>query len=321
MSVAAVCGLPRIVRIRGDRITGGREESVKRRRQRRFLPVLAGACIVLFLAGCGDNESVHTGTEAQGAQIQESETQTEPETESKSDKSMPEKADGTREAGETDTMAVPTEGAADAAEDVTKPTGAAESMGATEDTEGTQPQSGPWNKDSREQVEIDEETRRELTEELLEEENMDTSVMEEGRSTTGCSFDIPEGFAESEEVANLYVRKRYPIDASTIYYAVMEEDIALQLLTKEAFAEQMEADLQAAYHEETKVVVDSFEHVEVSGYPAFRILCHYTVGGVEITQLQYAINADRSYMITYSQTSDYDYMELYEASAATIEVK
>ena len=39
-----------------------------------------------------------------------------------------------------------------------------------------------------------------------------------------------------------------------------------------------------------------------------------------MTQLEYAINADRSYMVIYSQTGDYDYMEAYEASAATIQV-
>ena len=38
---------------------------------------------------------------------------------------------------------------------------------------------------SRAQLEIDEETRRELTEQLLEEEKLDTSVMESGRATKG----------------------------------------------------------------------------------------------------------------------------------------
>lgn len=244
---------------------------------------------MLLLAGCGEDESVHTGADTQEIQMQ---TAAAEETSG----NVPEKME---EAAETDAAAEP---AGETAEEDTR-------------------QSGPWNKEAREQIEIDEETRRELTEELLEEENMDTSVMEDRRSTTGCSFDIPEGFAESEEVNNLYVRKRYPIDASTIYYAEMEEDIALQLLTEEAFAEQMAADLLEAYDEDVKIIIDSFEHIKISGYPAFRILCHYTVGGVEITQLHYAINADKSYMITYSQTSDYDYMELYEASAATIEVK
>ena len=256
---------------------------MKRGKQRHFPLFLAGACTVLLLTGCGEKELVHTGTDTKNEEAAETEQEKALEV---------------------------TEQTAGEAE-------AAEGKSAKEALQ----QSGPWNKESRERVEIEEETRRELTEELLEEENMDTSVMEDGRSTTGCSFDIPEGFAESEEVANLYVRKRYPIDASTIYYAVMEEDIALQLLTEEAFAEQMEADLLTAYNEDVDVSVDSFEHIEISGYPAFRILCHYTVSGVEITQLQYAINADRSYMVTYSQTSDYDYMELYEASADTIEVK
>lgn len=173
---------------------------------------------------------------------------------------------------------------------------------------------------SEDQMEIDEETQKELTEELLEEEQMDTSVMEQERSTQGCTFDIPEGFEESEDVDNMYVTKRYPIDASTIYYTVMEGDISLQLLTEESFVEQMEEELLKTYDQEIEIVVDSFEHTEISGYPAFRILCHYKVGEVEITQLEYAINADKSYMVIYSQTSDYDYMDAYEASAATIQV-
>ncbi len=283
---------------------------MKSRKRRRFLPLLVGACMVLLLAGCGEDESVHTGADAQlGSEAAGGAAETDG---SASQEAAEENGDASQGATGTAGEA----GAVTEPEEAQQPVGA-EGMPAEEAAQ----QAGPWNQDAEDRIEIDEETRRELTEELLAEENKDTSVMKDGRSTTGCSFDIPEGFAESEEVANLYVRKRYPIDASTIYYAVMEEDIALQLLTKETFAEQMAADLQAAYGEDVEVVVDTFEAVEISGYPAFRILCHYSVGGVEITQLQYAINADRSYMITYSQTSDYDYMELYEASAATIEVK
>lgn len=251
---------------------------MKSRKAKRFSLLLAGACTVMLLTGCGEDDAVHTGADAQ---IEETVSDTVQET----DENVPEET--------------------------------AEAAGAVS---GIQ-QSGPWDTDSRDQMEIDEKTRRELTQELLEEGSMDISVMEEGSATTGCSFEIPEGFAESEEVANLYVRKRYPIDASTIYYTVMDEDISMQLLTEEAFQEQMKENLQQTYNEEVDVFIDSFEKVEISGYPALRILCHYTVDGVELTQLQYAINADRSYMIIYSQTKDYDYMDLYEASAATIEVK
>lgn len=174
---------------------------------------------------------------------------------------------------------------------------------------------------SRAQMEIDEETRNELTAELLEENELDTSVMEPGRSTRGCTFDLPEGFAESEDMAGMYVTDRYPLDASTIYYTAMEQDKSLQLMTEETFKEQTQESLKQAYEEDITVNIDSFESTKIDGYPAFRILCHYRVGGIQLTQLQYAINADKSYMIIYSQTSDYDRMEEYEASAATIHVQ
>lgn len=171
------------------------------------------------------------------------------------------------------------------------------------------------------QMEIDEETRQELTAELLEENNMDTSVMEPKRTTKGCTFDLPEGFEESEEMADVYVTGRYPIDASSIYYTAMDQDTSLQLMTQETFTEQTQESLRQTYEEDIEVSVDSFESIKIDGYPAFRILCHYQVENIQITQLQYAINADKSYMIIYSQTSDYDRMEEYEASAATIHVK
>ena len=174
---------------------------------------------------------------------------------------------------------------------------------------------------ARAQMEIDEETRQELTAQLLEENNMDTSVMESRRTTKGCTFDLPEEFEESEEMAGMYVTGRYPIDASTICYTVMEQDTSLQLMTQETFKEQTQESLRQTYEEEIAINVDSFESIKIDGYPAFRILCHYQVEDIQITQLAYIINADKSYMVIYSQTSDYDRMEEYEASAATIHVE
>ena len=170
-------------------------------------------------------------------------------------------------------------------------------------------------------IEMDDETRQQLTEELLEENELDTSVTESTRSTNGCTFDLPEGFEESQDVDNLYVTARYPLDASMIYYEVMDGDTSLQLMTEELFKEDAEDNLRQAYGDDISLNIDSFESVKVSGHPAFRILCHYETGDIKITQLQYLVNADKTYAVTYSQTSDYDWMEAFEASAATIRVK
>ncbi len=167
-------------------------------------------------------------------------------------------------------------------------------------------------------MEMDETLRNQLTEEMLQENEMDTSIVESAPVTKGCSFTLPADFSESEDIEGMYVTKRYPIDASTIYYVALGRDVALQLMTEETFKAQAEENFRKEYGEDIEVNIDSFERIQIDGCPAFRILCHYQVGDTKMSQLEYAINADKSYVITYSQTDDYDRMEEYEASAETI---
>lgn len=170
-------------------------------------------------------------------------------------------------------------------------------------------------------IEIDEATRAELTTQLLLENELDTSIIEEDGTTDRCTFALPEDFMAVEDIPGMYVTKRYPIDASTIYYAEMDKDISMQLMTEETYVEQMESNFKNHYDIDVDVNLESFEKIKISGHPAFRILCSYTVDGIEITQLAYVINADKSYVITYSQTEEYYRMDEFEASAATIELE
>lgn len=237
----------------------------------------------LLLAGCGE-EAVHTNAQTQNAEESAESTDTN--------------AKESTESADTD--------AAEAAD-----TNAEESAEIQAVVEGG----------FMAPVEMDETLRTELTEEMLEENEMDTSVVESAPVTKGCSFSLPEAFAESEDIEGMYVTKRYPIDASTIYYVALGRDVALQLMTEETFKAQAEENFEKAYGEKIEVTIDSFERIKIDGCPAFRILCHYQVGDTEMTQLEYAINADKSYVITYSQTGDYDRMEEYEASAETIHLQ
>lgn len=235
-----------------------------------------------ILAACGDGEAVHTNADMPAAEAALSE-----------------------EAG-------------DAAD---------ETDGGAEDApaagEGEQPDSagGAAEGNLMTPVEMDEALRNQLTEEMLEENEMDASVVESSPVTKGCSFTLPEAFSESEDIEGMYVTKRYPIDASTIYYVALGRDVTLQLMTEETFKEQAEENFRKEYGEDIEVHIDSFERIQIDGCPAFRILCHYQVDGTQMSQLEYAINADKSYVITYSQTDDYDRMEEYEASAETIHLE
>lgn len=207
-------------------------------------------------------------------------------------------------------------------EDAADETGAAsgedeENTESSEDTGNTAAAEGSFLSP----VEMDETLKNELTEEMLQENEMDVSVVESAPVTKGCSFTLPEAFSESEDIEGMYVTRRYPIDASTIYYVALGRDVALQLMTEETFKAQAEENFRKEYGEDIEVHIDSFERMQIDGCPAFRILCHYQVGDTNITQLEYAINADKSYVITYSQTDDYDRMEEYEASAETIHLE
>ena len=169
-----------------------------------------------------------------------------------------------------------------------------------------------------ENLEIDEAMKEELTAQLLMENELDISIIGEEGTTNRCTFALPEDFIEVEDIPGMYVTKRYPIDASNIYYAEMDKDISMQLMTEDTYVEQIEENFRNQYDMEIDVNLQSFEKIKISGHPAFRILCSYVVDGVEITQLEYVIHADKSYVVAYSQTDEYYRMDEFEASAATI---
>ena len=248
---------------------------------RKKIKCLLLAVCAAILVGCGDGEAVHTSADVSGT-----ETALSGDEETADDEEEPATEDS--DAGEGELS-----GAGESAEPVTEGNFMAP-------------------------VEMDETLKNQLAEEMLEENEMDTSVVESAPVTKGCSFTLPEAFSESEDIEGMYVTRRYPIDASTIYYVALARDVALQLMTEETFKAQAEENFRKEYGEEIEVTIDSFESIRIDGCPAFRILCHYQVGDTQISQLEYAINADKSYVITYSQTSDYDRMEEYEASAETI---
>ncbi|MCM1174816.1 MAG: DUF1795 domain-containing protein [Blautia sp.] len=212
----------------------------------------------------------------------------------------------------------------DAVTDEAQPEGASPENGAeggTENEAGAEEKGSEDGNKTPEPLEIDEATKAELTTQLLLENELDTSVLEDDGTTDKCTFALPEDFTAVEDIPGMYVTKRYPIDASTIYYAEMDKDISMQLMTEETYVEQMESNFQNYYDMEVDVNLQSFEKIRISGHPAFRILCTYMVDGIEITQLAYVINADKSYVVTYSQTDEYYRMDEFEASAATIELE
>lgn len=131
-----------------------------------------------------------------------------------------------------------------------------------------------------------------------------------GESIGCCAILIPDTFVRSEDVEGMYVSRLYPLDASNIYYSVVEpEDIGAinDSLTKEDYKEAVERSYAALGHP-VELNVDAFDVDSIEDIPCFKIRSHYNVGERDVQQLVYIIVADKIHVITYTQLSDDELM-------------
>ena len=167
---------------------------------------------------------------------------------------------------------------------------------------------------------LSEEEIDDLIKESLEEEGYDTKVADGKIRTDNFHVDLPEGFKESEDIPGMYITRRFPIDATNIVYRELDRDLALPMMKKEDLLAMAETYIKTAYGTDAKITVEEYEEVSISRIDSFRILCSYQLEDQTITQLMYVIPADKTYIVIYSMNQDYDRMEMFEESAATIRV-
>lgn len=168
---------------------------------------------------------------------------------------------------------------------------------------------------------MSEDELKDLAVEALKNEGMD-SAMAEGRLVTkGIEFELPEGFFESDEQKNMYITKRFPIDATNIIYMELPVDYTLQLMDKEYFESLVENAFLLSLEAEVNVTITEFTRTKIDGVPTFRVKAEYDLEDNHITHLMYVINGSKTYILIYTQTHDYDRMDWFEESAATIHVK
>lgn len=169
--------------------------------------------------------------------------------------------------------------------------------------------------------EVAEEETEEVTEEVAEEVAEEVTEEETEEVVTGPQFyfEIPTEFVESD-TEGLYITENYPEDGSNVYYLQAAADPASVNMSQEDFEAQIVSTYEEMYEETITLNVQEFTKTTVAGVDALRIMCSYTFAGIEIQQLEYLIAAeDASYVVTYTQTGDSDWMETFEASVATFD--
>ena len=161
-------------------------------------------------------------------------------------------------------------------------------------------------------LDLDEETTVKLT------DKAPSAASEESNAT--LDFLPPSGWKVSDDDPTIYYSPDYPNDSSNITVVISESDPYFSLYSPEFLKTYFEEAFLSAFGEETEVTIDEFENLTISSQDACRMKYHFTVNGVAMTQLQYAINSDMFYSVTYTEVSGADWMSEFESSASTIEL-
>ena len=168
---------------------------------------------------------------------------------------------------------------------------------------------------------MDEDELKALASEALASANLDHRLADNKMLTFGVNFELPEGFEKDIERENFYVTKRYPIEASSVYYAELNPDYTLQLMTENYCEDILRTAFAGLDNQDIDIEINEFELLTIDNIPTFRIKLQYNLDGIHLEHLIYVINGSKTYVIVYTQTDEYDRMELFEESAATIKVK
>ena len=168
---------------------------------------------------------------------------------------------------------------------------------------------------------LTEEKRKELLKQALVDAGKDPSIVEGKYKTKGLYFEVPENFAPLESNPNMYVTRRYSLDISSIYYQESEVDYLLQLMTEDSYKEMALQDFKETYGMDVDLQIDSFQETKISGIPSFQIESRFDLEGITIEQTTYIVNADKTYMLVYTTTNEYDTGLAFADSKDSIRVK
>lgn len=128
--------------------------------------------------------------------------------------------------------------------------------------------------------------------------------------------DIPSGF-EEQEVEGVTKAWYNMEDRSNVNVNITEKDSAFKKITAEALKDAMVQLFEESYSMTPTITDKYFTSEEVCGMPAYQYSYEIELNGVEMTQLVVCIDADKTYTVTYTDTTG-SWMGEFETSAKNI---
>lgn len=131
---------------------------------------------------------------------------------------------------------------------------------------------------------------------------------------------LPEGYKEST-TNGLYLNQNYPDDQSNVYIYTTEKTTDFEQVMaggEEQFVRYLADAYEQQYEERPQIALARYEAAPVGEKSAYVVELSYDLKGVHYEQLEYIVDADKTYYIAFSQVGAEAWMEAFRASAETM---
>lgn len=129
---------------------------------------------------------------------------------------------------------------------------------------------------------------------------------------------LPEGFKAST-TTGLYLSAGYPEDMSNIYVYTAQKDPAFSETMQngqQTFTDSLAQSYQSQYGETPQITMLRYESVTVGGYNAYVTELTYILQDTAYYQMEYIIDAEKTYFVAFSQVGSLQWIDTFYACAA-----
>ncbi|MBD5466943.1 MAG: DUF1795 domain-containing protein [Lachnospiraceae bacterium] len=141
------------------------------------------------------------------------------------------------------------------------------------------------------------------------------------KGTPVLHYDLPEGFTEQSD--GMYYAPDFPNDTANINIMESQEDQVTFSYTKDSFCEAVEYLYEQTYGYEVDVNCTEFTKSELNGCKTLTIRASYTLLGMEIEQVQFAVEVGKNKVttITYTQQAGGGWTDAFNASIDSMSIE
>ncbi len=141
------------------------------------------------------------------------------------------------------------------------------------------------------------------------------------KGTAVLYYDLPEGFTEQSD--GMYYAPDYPNDTSNINVVTQENDSVTFQYTEESFCEAVEYLYETQYGFEVDVNCTEFTKSELNGCKTLLIRASYNLEGIEIEQIQFAVETakDTTTTVTYTQQGGGTWTDAFNESVESMRIE